>query len=250
MRAGRRMAGASLYIDNEDGNTALARHGCDRRRHTQRSRHDHRHTRLPRARLAARHRRRTRRTHARARRRARPATAVPMRPDDAWMHGDDGFDRSAAASETHYFHCAPPCALDVPVGRPCITGPARLRVRAMAQTVDVVAGREARMRATLVPQRLAGGIRRLDQRRPARAHELRRPLPQHAGQPGPTGACRRSRCRLQPDRQQGRAHSGHRLVPHRRRSGQHAAQPRSCMRRNTTPASGAIWACCSWAITS
>jgi hypothetical protein len=37
-------------------------------------------------------------------------------PSDAWMHGDDGFDRSLQWSETHYFHCPSTCSLDVPVG--------------------------------------------------------------------------------------------------------------------------------------
>ncbi len=37
-------------------------------------------------------------------------------PDDAWMHADDGFDRSVQHTETHYFHCAPPCRLSVPAG--------------------------------------------------------------------------------------------------------------------------------------
>jgi hypothetical protein len=26
-------------------------------------------------------------------------------PADAWMHGDDGFDRARQPMETHYFHC-------------------------------------------------------------------------------------------------------------------------------------------------
>ncbi len=37
-------------------------------------------------------------------------------PDDAWLHGDDGFDRARQAIETQYFHCVSPCRLDVPVG--------------------------------------------------------------------------------------------------------------------------------------
>ena len=32
------------------------------------------------------------------------------------MHGDDGFDRARQPMETHYFHCQPPCALDLPPG--------------------------------------------------------------------------------------------------------------------------------------
>lgn len=44
-------------------------------------------------------------------------------PDDAWLRADDGFDRTLQATETHYFHCAPPCHLELPPGR------ARIRVQ-------------------------------------------------------------------------------------------------------------------------
>jgi hypothetical protein len=37
-------------------------------------------------------------------------------PDNAWMHADDGFDRSLQPFENHYFHCAGDCTVDVPVG--------------------------------------------------------------------------------------------------------------------------------------
>jgi TolB protein len=43
-------------------------------------------------------------------------------PDNAWMHADDGFDRSLQAFENHYFHCTGECTLTVP------TGDAQLRV--------------------------------------------------------------------------------------------------------------------------
>ncbi len=42
-------------------------------------------------------------------------------PADAWMHADDGFDRARQATETHYFHCASPCTLDVPAGATDVT---------------------------------------------------------------------------------------------------------------------------------
>ncbi len=42
-------------------------------------------------------------------------------PDDAWLHGDDGFDRAVQRQETHYFDCASPCTLDVPAGATTIT---------------------------------------------------------------------------------------------------------------------------------
>jgi len=37
-------------------------------------------------------------------------------PENAWMQADDGFDRARQPMETHYFHCQPPCAIDMPAG--------------------------------------------------------------------------------------------------------------------------------------
>jgi len=37
-------------------------------------------------------------------------------PDDAWIHGDDNFDRSLQSQETRYFHCPAHCTVTVPVG--------------------------------------------------------------------------------------------------------------------------------------
>ena len=37
-------------------------------------------------------------------------------PSSAWMHGDDGFDRSLQKAETHYFDCDSTCTLELPVG--------------------------------------------------------------------------------------------------------------------------------------
>ncbi|MBP8098533.1 MAG: CehA/McbA family metallohydrolase, partial [Arenimonas sp.] len=42
-------------------------------------------------------------------------------PDSAWMHADDGFDRALQSSETRYFHCAPPCLLELPPGKVEVT---------------------------------------------------------------------------------------------------------------------------------
>ncbi len=64
----------------------------------------------------------------------------------------------------------------------------------------------------------AGGGAAALERRPARPHELRRPLPQHAGAPRRTGARRGSESRLQPDREQGAALPRHRQLQARSRS--------------------------------
>jgi TolB protein len=37
-------------------------------------------------------------------------------PDSAWMHADDGFDRSLQPIETHYFHCQARCLINAPAG--------------------------------------------------------------------------------------------------------------------------------------
>lgn len=93
-------------------------------------------------------------------------TAIPARamvvgsdgrayaPDSSWMHGEEGFNRSIQSTETHYFHCASPCAMDVPAGQ------AQLRVQhgflygVWQKTVALTAGRTAEVRAELLPQRL------------------------------------------------------------------------------------------------
>lgn len=74
-------------------------------------------------------------------------------PEDAWMHADDGFDRSVQSVETNYFHCAPPCTLELP------RGTTRLRVQrgfahAPWQQVVEVAGEDQRIVARLSSQRL------------------------------------------------------------------------------------------------
>jgi hypothetical protein len=37
-------------------------------------------------------------------------------PDDAWLHGDDSFDRSQQAQENRYFHCHERCSVTLPTG--------------------------------------------------------------------------------------------------------------------------------------
>lgn len=60
-------------------------------------------------------------------------------PDDAWMHADDGFDRTAAPFESHYFHSLNGAALTLP------PGPAKITVwRGLA---TLIARREVIIRA-------------------------------------------------------------------------------------------------------
>ena len=37
-------------------------------------------------------------------------------PRDAWMHGDEAYDREVHPSEPHYFHCQSPCTVELPAG--------------------------------------------------------------------------------------------------------------------------------------
>jgi Tol biopolymer transport system component len=42
-------------------------------------------------------------------------------PDGAWLHADDGFDRSLQGRETGYFHCSGTCYVELPKGKAKIT---------------------------------------------------------------------------------------------------------------------------------
>ncbi len=75
-------------------------------------------------------------------------------PRTAWMQADDSFDRAVQTSETHYFECAPPCALDVPAGPTRILVQHGFAYAPWQQTVTAAAGSESRLRAQLQPQRL------------------------------------------------------------------------------------------------
>ncbi|MGH8131310.1 MAG: CehA/McbA family metallohydrolase [Steroidobacteraceae bacterium] len=41
-------------------------------------------------------------------------------PRDAWMHGDEAYDRALFPSELHYFHCQSPCKIELPAGKATI----------------------------------------------------------------------------------------------------------------------------------
>jgi len=64
-------------------------------------------------------------------------------PQDAWLHADDGFDRALQQTETHYFHCAPPCELSVPAGEVRIDVRRGLRHRSWSRAVTIAAGATA-----------------------------------------------------------------------------------------------------------
>ncbi len=62
-------------------------------------------------------------------------------PRTAWMHADDGFDRAKLATEAHYFHCASPCALEVPTGATQITVQHGFENALWRKRIEVVGGR-------------------------------------------------------------------------------------------------------------
>lgn len=75
-------------------------------------------------------------------------------PRDAWMHADDGFDRKLQATETHYFHCASPCALDVPAGQVQLWVQHGFAYAPWRKTLQAPAGRTTALHAALQAQPL------------------------------------------------------------------------------------------------
>jgi hypothetical protein len=70
-------------------------------------------------------------------------------PIDVWMHGDDGFDRAVQATETHYFHCASPCTLDLPAGATEVTVQHGFAHALWQQRTQLVAGRDTKVQVKL-----------------------------------------------------------------------------------------------------
>ena len=87
-------------------------------------------------------------------------------------------------------------------------------------------------------------------RRPARPHELRRRVPEHAGASRPPGTGGRVARPREPRRQQGAAHPRHRRLASGDRPRVHKATSSSRTARSTTRASGATWACWACATTT
>ncbi len=140
------------YIDNRDGNTALrvveALGGA-----TRTVAPTHRQTRFAQAHLVLdivdEH---GQRTPARVAVLASDGRAHA--PDDAWMYGDDGFDRTLQTTETHYFHCTSPCAMDVPAGPVTVWVQHGFAYAPWRKSIALVAGRDTPIKVALQPQRL------------------------------------------------------------------------------------------------
>jgi TolB protein len=72
-------------------------------------------------------------------------------PDDAWIHADDGFDRSKSRFETHYFHVNGAAELAVPAGSISVTVSRGLESQIEKRTVPSGAGRSTPLTIQLRP---------------------------------------------------------------------------------------------------
>jgi TolB protein len=70
-------------------------------------------------------------------------------PADSWIHGDDGFDRALQSAETHYFHCASTCTVEVPAGRTSVWVQRGFRYLPWRKTVRLAARTDRKMPVTL-----------------------------------------------------------------------------------------------------
>lgn len=75
-------------------------------------------------------------------------------PPNAWICGDDGFDRQVQPIETHYFHCLPPCEVEIPAGVVSIWIQHGFAHEPWRQNVELAADQKARISATLASNRL------------------------------------------------------------------------------------------------
>ena len=103
-------------------------------------------------------------------------------PDEAWMHADDMLVPERQAIETRYFHSTGRSRISVPLDRLAITvshGPA-YEVAHLDEDPRVAGWRGDANGDAQASRRRRLAFGRMVERRPARAHELRRPVSQHA----------------------------------------------------------------------
>ncbi len=70
-------------------------------------------------------------------------------PANAWMRGDEAFDRSLQPSETHYFHCVSPCELELPAGDTALTVQYGFRHLPKSEVVNIGPGERRELRVEL-----------------------------------------------------------------------------------------------------
>ena len=61
-------------------------------------------------------------------------------PRDAWMHGDELYDRAQFPSEVHYFHCVSRCEVELPAGKATIHAQGGFRRLHVTRTQELAAG--------------------------------------------------------------------------------------------------------------
>jgi Tol biopolymer transport system component len=84
-----------------------------------------------------------------ARASVRLADGRHVAPDQAWMHGDDGFDRSQRRVEFNYFHLASPASITLPAGEATLEVMRGLEYAPVVRTVAVRAGDTTTVRVPL-----------------------------------------------------------------------------------------------------
>lgn len=77
-------------------------------------------------------------------------------PDDAWMHGDEAYDRSLFPSEPHYFHCLLSCTVELPAGKVTISAQSGFRRLHWRGERDFAAGSHAELTIRLEDNDLPG----------------------------------------------------------------------------------------------
>jgi TolB protein len=70
-------------------------------------------------------------------------------PASAWMHADDGYDRTLQFAETHYFHCPSTCTVEAPAGDTKIWVQRGFRYLPWRQTVKLAPSTERTVSVSL-----------------------------------------------------------------------------------------------------
>jgi Tol biopolymer transport system component len=79
-------------------------------------------------------------------------------PGHAWIHGDDGFDRSERTFEAHYFHASGAAEVEVPPGKITVEVMKGFEYALARRTVDLSAGQPATVTVQLKPLMMAENI--------------------------------------------------------------------------------------------
>ena len=86
-----------------------------------------------------------------------------MRPDDAWMHGDELYDRAQFPSEVHYFHCPAKvhgCQVELPAGKTTIHVESGFRSKPVTIERELpIAGETTELAVHLEDNDLPAGVR-------------------------------------------------------------------------------------------